>query len=330
MLLGKVKQALKLANEQEDIAGVHTLDDEPASEDAILPQEEQHVEPVTYEQINAEAVERAARNMSGSGGPTQVDADIWKVMVCSKAYGNATLALREGITLLARRLCSEEIPYENIALLFSNRLVPLRKRDDGVRPVGVGETLRRIIGKTVAKAFKEDIQNSCGPLQTCTGIQSGIEAAIHAVKNIFLQDDCEAVLLVDADNAFNRLNREVALKNVGQICPVIFQYIHNSYKEPAKLYLPDGSHILSKEGTTQGDNIAMGMYAIGTKPLIDKLHEETAREQVMQVWFADDSTAGGKIQGINTWWNSLKENGPKYGYFPKPEKTYLIVKDPRK
>ena len=149
------------------------------------------------------------------------------------------------------------------------------------------------------------------------------------MKNIFLQDDCEAVLLVDADNAFNRLNREVALKNVGQLCPVIFQYIHNSYKEPAKLYLPDGSHILSKEGTTQGDNIAMGMYAIGTKPLIDKLHEETAREQVMQVWFADDSTAGGKIQGINTWWNSLKENGPKYGYFPKPKKTYLIVKDPR-
>ncbi len=48
----------------------------------------------------------------------------------------------------------------------------------------------------------------------------------------------------------------------------------------------------------------------------------------MQVWFADDSTAGGSINGVKTWWDHLKETGPKYGYYPKPSKTYIIVKDP--
>ena len=106
-------------------------------------------------------------------------------MLCSKAFREAPPALCEGIAVLARRLCIEEVPYKNIATLLCNRLVPLRKRDDGVRPVGIGETLRRIIGKTVARVLKKDILNSCGPIQTCTGIESGIEAAIHAVKKHF-------------------------------------------------------------------------------------------------------------------------------------------------
>ena len=44
-----------------------------------------------------------------------------------------------------------------------------------------------------------------------TGLQGGAEAAIHSVRDIFEETDCEAVILVDANNAFNSLNRSVAL-----------------------------------------------------------------------------------------------------------------------
>ena len=211
-----------------------------------------------------------------------------------------------------------------VSFLLSGRLVRLKKKENGVRPVGIGETLRRIMGKTVARVLKDDIQLASGTLQTCAGLESGIEASIHAMRRTFEEDGCEAVLLVDADNAFNRLNREMALKTINQKCPVLFKYLHNSYNTPSKLYLNDGSYILSKEGATQGDNLAMAMYAIATKPLI----EELAHKTVKQVWFADDSTAGGKLDGIFEWWTKLKEVGPTYGYHPKPSKTYLILKHP--
>ena len=104
----------------------------------------------------------------------------------------------------------------------------------------------------------------------------------------------------------------MALKTINQKCPVLFKYLHNSYSTPSKLYLNDGSYILSKERATQGDNLEMTMYAIATKPLIEELAHYTVNKAVKQVWFADDSTAGGKLDGIFEWWTKLKEVGPTH------------------
>ena len=73
----------------------------------------------------------------------------------------------------------------------------------------------------------------------------------------------------------------------------------------------DGDHILSQEGTTQGDPLAMAMYAIGTLPLICKLHGD-----VTQVWYADDASAGGKTSDLRVWWDSLVSYGSHFGYNP--------------
>lgn len=77
----------------------------------------------------------------------------------------------------------------------------------------------------------------------------------------------EAVLLVDATNAFNRLNQNVVLLNVNKKCPPLAKVLINTYKHNPQLYV-DGETLFSKEGTTQGDLLAMPMYAIGILPLI--------------------------------------------------------------
>ena len=46
-----------------------------------------------------------------------------------------------------------------------------------------------------------------------------------------------------------------------------------------------------------------------------------------QIWFADDSAAGGKIQDLQKWWQNMQDQGPAFGYFPKASKTWLIVKE---
>ena len=51
----------------------------------------------------------------------------------------------------------------------------------------------------------------------------------------------------------------------------------------------------------------MAMYTIRILPLTHRLDQ-----QVKQVWYADDATAGGKLHHLYSWWNQLPR--PEYGY----------------
>ena len=171
---------------------------------------------------------------------------------------------------LAKKLCREDIHPDCLNEFVACRLIPLDKGEDalgnpGVRPIGIGEVLRRIISKVVVGNIRDDIIDAAGPLQTCAGLKSGIEASIHAMKDIFEEESTEALLLVDAENAFNKLNRKAAIHNIKQLCPSFHQFLSNTYQLPAQLIINDsnGSESLSsEEGSTQGDVCAMGMYAV--------------------------------------------------------------------
>ena len=306
-----------------------------ASNDILLPPNATEPQPVIYEEIDGIAVYNAAKRMQGSGGPTHIDADGWKHILCSKSYGNASTELCNAIADLAKKLCRDNIHPDMLNELVANRLIPLDKGEDkegnpGVRPIGIGEILRRIIGKVVVGAIREDIINAAGPLQTCAGLKAGIEASIHAMREIFDKEETEALLLVDAENAFNNLNRSAALHNIKELCPSFHRYLSNTYQVQAKMIINDKDKtdfILSEEGSTQGDVTAMAMYAIGIRPLLDVLRERTDSASCKQVWYADDSSAAGKLREMKKWWDLLEEIGPKFGYQPKPSKTILILKN---
>ena len=133
----------------------------------------------------------------------------------------------------------EKSENENSLEAFtSNRLIPLNK-NPGLRPIGVGEVLRRIAGKVVMFIAKKDVKEAAGSLQVCAGQESGSEAAVHAIYDIFKKDETEAVLLVDAENAFNSINRKAMLHNISIICPIITTFISNCYIKPARLFVVD-------------------------------------------------------------------------------------------
>ena len=148
------------------------------------------------------------------------------------------------------------------------RLIPLDKCP-GVRPIGIGEVPRRIIAKAILQIIGYDVEEAAGSLQLCAGQDGGCVAAVHAMKKIFQTTETEAVLLVDATNAFNSLNRKAALHNISIICPSLAMALVNTYRAPVRLFTTGSGEIASTEGTTQGDPLAMAMYAIATTPLIE-------------------------------------------------------------
>ena len=195
----------------------------------------------------------------------------------------------------------------------------------GVRPIGVGEVPRRIIAKAVLSLVRLDIQEAAGPLQVCAGQDGGCEAAIHAMRQFFAEEEVEGALLVDATNAFNTINRQAALHNIKSICPPLSQILVNTYRSPIRCIITGDGEITSSEGTTQGDPLAMAMYALAVKPLIGELQREVPL--VKQVWYADDATGTGTCKDLRVFWDSLQLQGSVYGYHPNAAKTFLVVKE---
>ena len=273
--------------------------------------------PILFDSITADVIRTSALHTEGSAGPSGVDAMSWR-RFCT-AFGQKSNDLCSALAAFARRISTTFVDPSSLQAYTACRLIPLDKCP-GVRPIGIGEVARRIIGKAVMKTVKKDLQDAVGSLQLCAGQDAGCEAAVHAMSCMFEEDNTEAMLFVDASNAFNRLNRQVTLHNTQYICPAMGPILINTYRNASWLFV-GGQCMLSKEGTTQGDPLAMAMYAIGTQPLIHRLNGIGK-----QVWYADDSAAGSSVDNLKIWWDLLEEIGPLYGYFPNGSKTHLLVK----
>ena len=276
-----------------------------------------------YLDINGDMIRQAALRTKGSGGPCGVDANGFRRILACKSFKQSSSRLCDALATMTRTLCTQYIDPTTIEPLVANRLIPLDKGEGAVRPIGVGEVIRRIIGKCVMNVVKKDVIEASGSLQLSSGQKSGSEAAIHAMHTIFEADDTDAVLLIDASNAFNALNRAAALHNIQVLCPIIAVYAINTYRNSARLFITGGQEIVSAEGTTQGDPLAMALYALSVQPLITSLQ---AASSIKQCWFADDASGAGLITEIKSWWNTLNTLGPDFGYFPNANKCWIIAK----
>ena len=335
MFKGKVSAALKMLSQEE--IGVHEVNEQvirdlqakhPAPQK--IPNETLYEGPINkvlptyFDEIDESMVLKAITVTKGAGGPSHMDAELYRHLLTSKKFKKENKELRNQIAKLARLLATKCIDPHSLESYVACRLIPLDK-NPGVRPIGVGEILRRIVGKCIGWVLKDDIQECAGPLQVATGLQSGAEAAIHSMREIFSQDDTEAIILVDASNAFNSVNRNAALHNMRILCPQFSFILMNTYRIPVRMIIHGTKDIMSVEGTTQGDNLAMSFYAIAITPIIERLRQTIP--SVKNVALADDITGAGNLIELKFWWEKVISEGKKYGYFVNESKSWLILKD---
>ena len=267
MMEGKVRAAIRLVTQAsgngplslnnlanpEDPTTTQTVRDvliekhppkKPPKESAIIKPDTTSDEPhpVLFEELDGQMIRSTVLRMEGVAGPSGLDAASWKRLRTS--FKGASTDLCESLAATARRICTCFVDPRGLSAFVACRLVALDKCP-GVRPIGIGETARRLIGRAIARLLRDDIQTAAGPLQLCAGYQSGCEAAVHAMRQVFESPSTEAVLLVDATNAFNVLNRQVALRNIRHLCPPLSKILINTYREDVRLFI-DGETLLSQ------------------------------------------------------------------------------------
>ena len=165
-------------------------------------------------EINGEMIREAALRTKGSSGPSGVHGNEFKRILSCKSFKQSSTGLCDTLSTLTKTLCTELVVPSSF-----------EKGEGAVRLIGVGEVTKRIISKCVMKVVKPDVIEASGSLQVCAFQSSESEAVIHAMRNIFDADDTDAILLIDASNAFNALNRTAALHNTGILCPTMATYM---------------------------------------------------------------------------------------------------------
>ena len=174
MMEGKVRAALKLLNNGTQSAPL-MLDDvveecgksvrdilkdkhphpKPPHPDVILSTDSTTANnafhPIVFDNITAESIRKSALLTEGLVGPSGMDALCWRCL-CT-AFGEKSNQLCSAIAAFAKRICTTYVEPMCLRAYTCCRLIPLDKCP-GVRPVGVGEVVRRIVGKTVMKVVK--------------------------------------------------------------------------------------------------------------------------------------------------------------------------------
>ena len=127
---------------------------------------------------------------------------------------SASVPLYSALAAVGHRICTEAVHSDGLTAFVACCFILLDKQP-GVRSIGIGEVPRCIAAKAVLCLVDLDIREACGALQ----VLSGCEATVYAVRQLYRDPGLQAVLLVDASNAFNFVYRQAALHNILRICP---------------------------------------------------------------------------------------------------------------
>ena len=122
------------------------------------------------------------------------------------------------------------------------------------------------------------------------------------MHDVFNDENTEGILLIDAENAFNSINRKVMLYSLNFICQVIATYISNCHMCPARLFIIGGGKLFSKEGTPQGDSTLLVLNALGILLLLQFLLDFISVNELnaKEVPFIDDLQFLANYQALKT------------------------------
>ena len=162
----------------------------------------------------------------------------------------------DNLTILTNSLLAGKLDRRIAPWLSGAPLTALRKKGGGIRPIAVGNTIRRLVSRICCMSVRSCLPDIFLPYgQVGVGIKGGMEAAIHTLRS-FITANCDredfCCVKVDFTNAFNECHRTSFMSRLKKELPELFAWVQWTYHTAGELRFGD-SHIRSTAGVQQGD-----------------------------------------------------------------------------
>lgn len=232
--------------------------------------------------------------------------------------------LAEVVQLLVRG----DAPLEIAPHMAGAALHALPKPGGDVRPIAVGETLRRLASKCLCQAVREPAQRWLSPLQLGVAVSLGAEAAVHTARNWFHRNSGhanKAFLTIDFENAFNSVDRAAMLREVRLRLPGLAPYAEWCYGHHSRL-LFDGEPLTSEAGVQQGDPLGPLLFSLAVQPALRAVRSGPWDQQPELAFaYLDDVCLAGSLPQLRTALARLTAAARQVGLALNPAKCKLIT-----
>jgi hypothetical protein len=219
--------------------------------------------------------------------------------------------LAEALAAFSSDLVNGLLPSESRNWFCGARVIGIPKKPSGVRPIAVGEVLRRLAAKCLVHHYQAEVVQRLLPCQVGVGVPNAAELVAHAVRAwAELAKEDESLILVDFENAYNSLDRQKMLQAISEESPLFLPYANFCYGAPTPLVGRD-FQLLSCEGTQQGDVCGPLFFAVTLKQLIQSACSDQA--SAWNRWYLDDGALCGKTVVVEQMFHNILQKAPDYG-----------------
>ena len=200
-------------------------------------------------------VRQTSDNSGSAAGPDKLGPQHLKELT-TKQTGEAGARLLQALTALANIMLAGKVPDDVLPVLYGANLIALSKPGGGIRPIVVGNILRRMTAKCVVLMLGGEVGELLRPTQLWFGTPGGYETVVDATRR-YLSTIAEMsphiLLKLDYKNALNTLRRDHLLHVVKDELPQLYPFIWQLYSSPLELFFRDT--ILQCASGVQGDHL---------------------------------------------------------------------------
>ena len=215
------------------------------------------------------------------------------------------------LTRLVNVMAGGGVPEDVAPFLAGARLHAALKKDGGIRPIAIGNLLRRLVGRCCSTRLQEKSSAFFSPHQLGVSVRGGCEAILHSARKILEADPSLWCLQIDFINAFNLVSREAAFKEVLESFPEILAWVSTCYGRDSHL-LFGSETLLSQCGFHQGDPLAALLFSLVLQSLVN-LIKERVPSLMLNAWYLDDGTLIGTVEELQAVVDMVKVEGPSKG-----------------
>jgi hypothetical protein len=239
----------------------------------------------------------------------------------SASAGDAGRRLLASLTNFTNMCLRGRVPVVIQPVFCGASLCALNKKGGGLRPIAVGNTLRRLVSKTACRAVTAKMAMHFLPVQLGFGVPRATEAAAHAARQ-FISDiqPGYGLLKLDFINAFNNVRRDTMLESVREELSELYPFVYMCYSNASLLNF-DKHMIVSDEGAQQGDPLGPLLFCLSSLKLARSMVSE------FNCWYLDDGSLGGKVEDLLQDLDTVRRVGPALGLHLNEDKTEIVTND---